>query len=77
MGTLRNASKILVKNLKVRDHLGDLGVDWRIILKWIFVPPKRYVPTSPQGVTIQKINIDICNLVYKMKGKQISSRQTS
>jgi hypothetical protein len=25
--------KILVKNLKGRDHLEDLGVDWRKILK--------------------------------------------
>jgi hypothetical protein len=23
------------ENMKVRDHLGDLGVDGRIILKWI------------------------------------------
>jgi len=23
-------------NLMERDHLGDPGVDWRIILKWIF-----------------------------------------
>jgi hypothetical protein len=24
------------RNLRERDHLGDLGVDWRIILRWIF-----------------------------------------
>jgi hypothetical protein len=23
-------------NLKERDHLEDVGIDWRIILKWIF-----------------------------------------
>jgi len=23
-------------NLKERDHLGDPGVDWRVILRWIF-----------------------------------------
>jgi len=23
-------------NLRERDYLGDPGVDWRIILKWIF-----------------------------------------
>jgi hypothetical protein len=27
-------------NLRKGDHLGDRGVDWRIILKWIF--EKRY-----------------------------------
>ena len=26
----------LVGNLRQRDHLKDPGVDWRIILKWIF-----------------------------------------
>jgi hypothetical protein len=24
------------ENLRVRDHLGVPGVDWRIILRWIF-----------------------------------------
>jgi hypothetical protein len=23
-------------NLRIRDHLGDIGVDGRIILRWIF-----------------------------------------
>jgi hypothetical protein len=30
MGEMRNG-----ENLKGRDHLGDLGVDGRLILKWI------------------------------------------
>jgi hypothetical protein len=31
---MRNAYKMLVPNLKGRDHLGDLGIGGRIILKW-------------------------------------------
>jgi len=34
MGKMRNASKILVENLKGRDHLEYLGVDGKII-EWI------------------------------------------
>jgi hypothetical protein len=33
---MRNAHKILVRDLKISDHLGDLGVNWRIILKMYF-----------------------------------------
>jgi hypothetical protein len=32
MGELRSAYKILVENLKGRDHSEDLGIDGRIIL---------------------------------------------
>jgi hypothetical protein len=32
---MRDSYRILVGNLKGRDHLGDLGIDGRIILKWI------------------------------------------
>jgi hypothetical protein len=32
---MRTAYEILFVNLKVRDHLGDVTVDGRIILKWI------------------------------------------
>jgi hypothetical protein len=35
MGEFRNAYKNFVGNLKGRDHLGDLGVDERIIIKCI------------------------------------------
>jgi hypothetical protein len=34
VGEIRNAYKILVGNLKGKDHSKDLGVDGRIILEW-------------------------------------------
>jgi hypothetical protein len=33
MREMKNAYKILVGKLKGRDHLGDLGVDGRILVK--------------------------------------------
>jgi hypothetical protein len=33
MREMRSAYKILIKNLKRRDHLEDLGVDMKIILE--------------------------------------------
>jgi hypothetical protein len=30
-----NTHKIVIRNLKGRGHLGDIGVDERIMLKWI------------------------------------------
>jgi len=35
MGVMRNAYKILIENLKGREHSEDLGVDGKIILEWI------------------------------------------
>ena len=36
MGEDRGVHRVLVGNLKERDHLEDSGVDGRIILRWIF-----------------------------------------
>jgi hypothetical protein len=36
MEEMINAYRILLGSLKVRDHLVDLGLDRRIILKWLF-----------------------------------------
>jgi hypothetical protein len=36
MGQRRGAYRILVGNLRERDHLEDIDVDGQIILKWIF-----------------------------------------
>jgi len=36
MGERRGVYRVLVGNLYERDHLGDPGVDGRIILRWIF-----------------------------------------
>jgi hypothetical protein len=34
MTRIRNTYRILAENLKERDHLGDISIDRRIILKW-------------------------------------------
>ena len=36
MGDRREAYRILVVKLKERDHLEDIGIGERIILKWTF-----------------------------------------
>jgi hypothetical protein len=36
MGDSRDAYCVLVRNLRETDHLDDLGIDRRIILKWAF-----------------------------------------
>ena len=36
MGERRDIYRVLVGKLKERDHLGDPGIDGKIILRWIF-----------------------------------------
>jgi hypothetical protein len=36
MGEMRSVYRVLVGNLRKRDHLEDPVVDGRIILRWIF-----------------------------------------
>jgi hypothetical protein len=35
MGESRGIYRVLVGNLRERDHVEDPGVDWSIILRWI------------------------------------------
>jgi hypothetical protein len=35
MGEMRNVYEILVRKLKGKNHLGDIGIEGRIISKWI------------------------------------------
>jgi hypothetical protein len=37
MGDIRNGYKITAGKLKGRDHLADIGIDGRIILKYILM----------------------------------------
>ena len=36
IGERRDVYRVLVGNLRERDHLGDPGIDERIILRWTF-----------------------------------------
>jgi hypothetical protein len=36
LGEGRGVYRVLVGNLRERDHWGDTGVDGRILLRWIF-----------------------------------------
>jgi hypothetical protein len=36
MGQMKNSNRILDRILKGTDHMGDLSIDEKIILKWVF-----------------------------------------
>jgi hypothetical protein len=36
LGKRRGVYRVLVGKPRERDHLEDPGIDWRIILRWIF-----------------------------------------
>jgi hypothetical protein len=36
MGERKGLYRVLVGNMRVRDHLEDPGIDGRIILRWLF-----------------------------------------
>jgi len=36
VGDRKGAYRVLMGNLSERDHLEDIGIDWRIILKFTF-----------------------------------------
>jgi hypothetical protein len=31
---MNNSCKVLVENMKERNHLEDVGMNWRVMLKW-------------------------------------------
>jgi hypothetical protein len=35
MGEMRNACKVMIRKFEGKSHLEDVGMDGRIILKWI------------------------------------------
>ena len=46
MGKGRGVHRVLVGNLRKRDHWGDPDVDGRIILRWIFRKWEEVVETG-------------------------------
>jgi hypothetical protein len=52
MGERRGYTRFWWENLRERDHLGDLGLDGRIILKWIFRKLDEGVGTGPSWLRV-------------------------
>jgi hypothetical protein len=52
MGERRGVYRVLVVKREGQNHLGDQGVDGRIILKWIFRKWKGVVETGWSGLRI-------------------------
>jgi uncharacterized protein (UPF0128 family) len=55
MGDMKGSYMVLARRLEERDHLEDLGVDWRIILKLIFKNEKlNNLYSSPNIIRVIK-----------------------
>jgi hypothetical protein len=62
LGVCKIFTKFYPQNLKRRGHLGDIGVDWRIILKYIL---KKY---AADWMSCLRIGFRFALLFHRRKG---------
>jgi hypothetical protein len=63
MGYIRSTQNIYCKNLDGGDHVEDLGVDWRIIIKYTFKKYSVKVWTGQDKVQWQSYVISFSHVV--------------
>jgi hypothetical protein len=62
MGDIRGAYRVFVWRHEGRSHLEDLGVDGRIILKWI---SKKLDSESWTGLLLPRLGAGACECSYE------------
>jgi hypothetical protein len=70
MGERRGVHRVLVRNLRKRDHWGDPDVDGRIILSWIFRNLEGVVGTGWSWLRIWTGGGNVlpsCRTIYLLK----------